>query len=182
MHRTERLTLREWRDSDIEPFVEICADPDVMEHFPAPLSRDETVEMVGAIRQRFADNGFGLWAVECGERFAGYVGLNLTGPAFTTSFAPCHEVGWRLAKWAWGHGYASEAAREALRLGFMEFNLDIIYSWTTRANVRSEAVMRRIGMHRREDLDFVHPGTPGWHGSPHLVYSLSREQWHEYGK
>jgi RimJ/RimL family protein N-acetyltransferase len=182
MYKTERLILREWIDADIEPFVELCADPDVMEHFPAPLTRDETVDMVGAIRQRFADNGFGLWAVECEGRFAGYVGLNLTGPAFTTSFAPCHEVGWRLAKWAWGRGYASEAAREALRLGFTTFNLDVIYSWTTRMNHRSEAVMKRIGMQRREDLDFVHPGTPGWHGAEHLVYSLSREQWQEYGK
>lgn len=182
MYQTERLILREWIDADIEPFVELCADPEVMEHFPAPLTRDETVDMVSAIRQRFADNGFGLWAVECEGRFAGYVGLNLTGPAFTTSFAPCHEVGWRLAKWAWGRGYASEAAREALRLGFTSFNLDTIYSWTTRLNHRSEAVMRRIGMQRREDLDFDHPGTPGWHGAEHLVYSLSREQWQEYGK
>ncbi len=181
MYRTSRLILREWRDEDIAPFAEMCADPDVMEFFPATLTRDESVEMVAAIRTRFEQNGFGLWAVELRDQFAGYVGLNLTGPTFTTSFAPCHEVGWRLAKWAWGHGYATEAATEALRIGFQEFNLPIIYSWTTLANRRSEAVMKRIGLHRREDLDFVHPGTPGWQGAPHLVYSLTNQQWREYG-
>ncbi len=181
MYQTSRLLLREWSDSDVESFIEICADPEVMEFFPSTLTRDETIEMVSAIRERFAQNGFGLWAVECEQKFAGYVGLNLTGPSFTTSFAPCHEVGWRLARWAWGHGYATEAANEALRIGFSEFNIDTIYSWTTVANHRSEAVMKRIGMRRRKDLDFVHPGTPGWHGAPHLVYSLTQEQWREYG-
>lgn len=181
MYRTARLLLREWVDEDLEPFAAMCADPDVMEFFPSTMTKEETVAMVKAIRERFAQNGFGLWAVDCGGQFAGYVGLNLTGPSFTTPFAPCHEVGWRLAKWAWGHGYATEAATEALRIGFQEFNLSTIYSWTTIANHRSEAVMKRIGMLRREDLDFVHPGTPGWHGAPHLVYSLTNEQWREYG-
>lgn len=181
MYRTPRVLLRQWVDDDIEPFAEMCADPEVMEFFPSTMTRDETIDMVSAICDRFTQNGFGLWALECEQRFAGYVGLNLTGPSFTTSFAPCHEVGWRLARWAWGHGYATEAAREALRIGFQEFNLSTIYSWTTIANRRSEAVMKRIGMNRREDLDFVHPGTPGWHGAPHLVYSLTNEQWREYG-
>lgn len=181
MYRTERLVLREWRDDDIAPFAELCADPEVMKFFPSPLSYEESLAMVMSIRERFIQNGFGLWAVDVEGRFAGYVGLNFTGPTFTTSFAPCHEVGWRLATWAWGHGYASEAAQEALRIGFSEYGLDTIYSWTTVKNRRSEAVMQRIGMHRRHDLDFDHPGTPGWHGSPHLVYSLSREQWREYG-
>lgn len=181
MYRTERLLLREWTNDDIEPFTELCADPIVMEHFPETMTRQESIEMVDAIGDRFKQNGFGLWAVEVDGRFAGYVGLNFTGPNFTTSFAPCHEIGWRLAKWAWGQGYASEAAREALRIGFVDYGIDIIYSWTTLANRRSEAVMQRIGMVRRAELDFVHPGTPGWHGAPHLVYSLSREQWREYG-
>ncbi|MCE2735297.1 MAG: GNAT family N-acetyltransferase [Acidimicrobiaceae bacterium] len=179
-YRTERLALRTWCEDDLEPFAEICSDPTVMEHFPSVMSRDECVQMIQGISERFQENGFGLWAVEIDKRFAGYVGLNRTGPAFTTSFAPCHEVGWRLAPWAWGHGYASEAARESLRIGFQEYGLDTIYSWTTTKNVRSEAVMKRIGMNRRADLDFEHPGTPGWHGAPHIVYSLSRDQWREY--
>lgn len=177
MYRTERLILRGWLDSDIEPFVEMCADERVMEHFPSVMTREETKAMVSAIKDRFDSNGFGLWAVEYSGRFAGYVGLNFTGPTFTTSFAPCHEVGWRLAPWAWGQGIATEAAHEALRVGFEDFDIPIIYSWTTVANTRSEAVMKRIGLRRRTDLDFIHPGTPGWHGAPHIVYSLTREEW-----
>jgi len=178
---TERLILRRWTDDDREPFAELNADPEVMRYFPNTLTKVESDAFVDRIEQGFTTNGFGLWAVELRDQFAGYVGLNLTGPTFTTSFAPCHEVGWRLAKWAWGHGYATEAATEALRIGFQEFSLPVIYSWTTLANRRSEAVMKRIGMHRRVDLDFVHPGTPGWHGAPHLVYSLTNQQWREYG-
>ena len=180
MYATERLVLREWTDDDIEPFAEMCADVEVMRHFPSVMTRDETVEMVAAIRSRFTDQGYGLWAVEHDGRFIGYVGLNSTGPAFVTSFSPCREVGWRLARHAWGRGFAAEAARESLRIGFEEHGLDIIYSWTTRANIRSENVMKRLGMMRRADLDFEHPGTPGWEGAPHIVYSLTSDQWSEY--
>jgi ribosomal-protein-alanine N-acetyltransferase len=178
MYQTSRLVLREWRDEDIQPFADLCADADVMEFFPSKMTFDESVAMVASIQDRFQQNGFGLWAVEHDRQFAGYVGLNLTGPSFTTDFAPCHEVGWRLAKWAWGRGFATEAATEALRIGFVDYELDVIYSWTTEANKRSEAVMKRLGMRRRADLDFIHPGTPGWQGAPHIVYSLSSEQWH----
>lgn len=179
-YRTQRLLLREWVDGDIEPFAKMCADDEVMRHFPSTMSYEECVDMVEAIKERFENQGFGLWAVEHDSRFIGYVGLNRTGPAFTTTFAPCHEVGWRLSREAWGHGFASEAARESLRIGFEEFALDTIYSWTTQANARSENVMKRVGMKRRADLDFDHPGTPGWHGAAHVVYSLTSEQWSEY--
>lgn len=182
MHRTERLILREWVADDVEPFVEMCADLEVMEHFPHPLTRDESLAFIELVRHKFVENGFGLWALECNGRFAGFVGLNRTNAPFSAQPEPCHEVGWRLAKWAWGNGYATEAAREALRVGFEELNLDIIYSWTSHANHRSEEVMKRIGMSRREDLDFIHPATPGWHGAEHVVYSLTPERWREYGK
>lgn len=180
MYRTERLLLRQWNDDDIEPFAVMCADPEVMRHFPATMTRDESSAMVNAIRERFATQGFGLWAVEHDGRFIGYVGLNSTGPGFVTSFSPCREVGWRLAREAWGHGFATEAAREALRVGFEEHSIDTIYSWTSRTNLRSEKVMQRLGMTRRVDLDFVHPATPGWDGAEHIVYSLTAGQWSGY--
>jgi RimJ/RimL family protein N-acetyltransferase len=91
------------------------------------------------------------------------------------------EVGWRLASWAWGKGYASEAAKESLRIGFEEYAISEIYSFTTESNALSEAVMKRIGMMRRKDLDFDHPNTPGWWGQPHIVYSIDRSTWGEYG-
>ena len=179
-HDTGRVLLRRWTSDDLDPFAEMCADPEVMRYFQSTMTRDECAEMIKAIDERFERLGYGLWALEVDGRFAGYTGLNYTGPGFDTSFSPCAEVGWRLARWAWGHGYASEAAREALRVGFEHHELPIIYSWTTRTNTRSEAVMSRIGMRRREDLDFDHPRTPGWWGAPHIVYSLTAEQWREY--
>lgn len=180
MYRTERLVLREWSDDDLEPFAAMCADAEVMRHFPSTMTREECTEMLASIRERFVAQGFGLWAVEHESCFIGFVGLNTTGPAFATSFSPCHEVGWRLARHAWGRGFAVEAARESLRIGFEVHGLDIIHSWTTRNNTRSENVMKRLGMSRRVDLDFDHPGTPGWEGARHVVYSLTSEQWSEY--
>jgi len=173
--------MRSWRDEDLAPFADLCADPEVMEFFPSPLSIDESGAMVNRMSQRMSDDGFGLWAIEIDGVFAGYTGLSSTASIEGTSFTPCVEVGWRLAKWAWGKGYASEAARESLRIGFEEHQLDSIFSWTTQTNARSESVMRRIGLKRRPDLDFDHPNTPNWWGQPHIVYSLERSAWAEYG-
>jgi ribosomal-protein-alanine N-acetyltransferase len=181
MYRTARLVLRGWREEDLDPFAALCADVDVMEFFPSTLSADESEAMVNRISQRMRDDGFGLWVVEVDGVFAGYTGLNSAASMEGTSFTPCVEVGWRLAKWAWGKGYASEAARESLRIGFEEHQLHSIFSWTTHTNARSESVMRHIGMARRPDLDFDHPNTPNWWGQPHIVYSLERSAWAEYG-
>jgi ribosomal-protein-alanine N-acetyltransferase len=120
-----------------------------------------------------------LWAIEVDGAFAGFTGL--AHARFETAFTPCVEVGWRLASWAWGKGYASEAAKESLRIGFEEYAISEIYSFTTESNALSEAVMKRIGMMRRKDLDFDHPNTPGWWGQPHIVYSIDRSTWGEYG-
>ncbi|HEX5260785.1 MAG TPA: GNAT family N-acetyltransferase [Gaiellales bacterium] len=176
--RTPRLLLRGWRASDRPPFAALNADPRVMEHFPAPLDRRESDEFVDRIEQGFAAHGFGLWAVEVpGERdFIGFVGLAV--PRFEAHFTPCVEVGWRLAAGAWGQGYASEAAREALRFGFEEAGLGQIVSFTSPVNTRSVAVMQRIGMHRDPADDFEHPALPpGSRLSRHVLYRLEREEW-----
>ena len=175
--RTERLLMRAWHESDRDLFAELNADPAVMEHFPSTLTPEQTYEMVDRIVSKWADHGVGLWAVEVpGESaFIGFVGLAV--PGFETSFTPCVEVGWRLAHSAWGKGYASEAAREALRFGFEDGGLDEIVSFTTTKNLRSQAVMQRIGMTRDPADDFDHPGTPGWHGQRHVLYRLRRNDW-----
>ncbi len=166
---TPRLVLRRWRPEDRAPFAALNADPEVMEHFPAPLSRAESDAFVDRIEAGFAEHGFGLWAVEVvatGE-FVGFTGLS------RPRFMPGVEVGWRLARPAWGHGYASEAARAAVRHGFEAVGLPEIVSFTVPANVRSHAVMRRIGMTRDPDGDFDHPRVP--EGSPlrrHVLYRI----------
>lgn len=175
--RTERLVLRGWRESDREPFAALNADPVVMEHFPATLTRAESDAQVDRFVDRWATGRPSLWAVEVPgvAPFIGYVGL--LEPSFEAHFTPCVEVGWRLAAAHWGHGYATEAARAATAHGFDALGLDEIVSFTTVANTRSRRVMERLGMHRDPADDFDHPkmaeGSPL---RPHVLYRLLRRQ------
>lgn len=166
--KTERVTLRHWTDGDRAPFAELNSDPEVMRYFPQCLTKDESDAFIERIVRGFEANDFGLWAVEVDGRFAGYTGLNRT--TFDTPMGPHVEIGWRLARWAWGFGYATEAAQCVMNAAFKDFGLSDVYSFTSESNARSEAVMRRIGMTRRADLDFDHPNTPGWWGRRHVVY------------
>jgi ribosomal-protein-alanine N-acetyltransferase len=154
------------------------ADPRVMEHFVAPLTPAQSDAFVDRIEQGFRDHGFGLWAVEVrGEtEFVGFVGLAV--PRFEAAFTPCVEVGWRLAAEAWGHGYATEAARAALAFGFDRAGLDEVVSFTAVENHRSRRVMERLGMIRDAAEDFDHPAVPPGHPiRRHVLYRLTREQW-----
>ena len=166
--KTQRLTLRRWTDDDRAPFAELNADPEVMRYFPNVMNMQESDAAVNRIEQGFENNGFGLWAVEIDGRFAGFTGLNRT--SFDTPMGPHVEIGWRFARWAWGQGYATEAAQCVLDVAFTELGLSEVYSFTTETNHPSERVMQRIGMARRADLDFEHPNTPGWWGAKHIVY------------
>lgn len=170
---TERLVLRRWTDADREPFAEMNADPAVMRYFPNVMSTQGSDAMVDRIEQGFENNGFGLWAVEIDGRFAGFTGLNRT--SFDTPMGPHVEIGWRFATWAWGQGYATEAAQCVLDAAFTELGLTEVFSFTTETNLPSERVMKRIGMTRRTDLDFDHPNTPGWWGAKHIVYRAVSE-------
>ncbi len=170
---TERLLLRDWRDADLAPFVAMNADPVVMEFFPETYSEERTGRFVARIRERWAELGYGLWAVERKdtERFIGYVGL---WPAtFPAHFTPAVEVGWRLAADQWGHGYATEGAQAALDYGFNTVGLKEIVSFTSAINVRSWRVMERLGMHRDVSGDFEHPNVPEGHPvRPHVLYRI----------
>lgn len=166
--RTKRLTLRRWTDDDRAPFAEMNADPEVMRYFPNVMTKQESDAMVDRIEQGFENNGFGLWVVEIDGRFAGFTGLNRT--TFETPMGTHVEIGWRFAKWAWGQGHATEAARCVLDTAFAELGLTEVFSFTTETNHPSERVMQRIGMTRCADLDFDHPNTPGWWGAKHIVY------------
>ena len=172
---TDRLLLRGWRDDDRAPFAALNADPEVMEHFPAPLTRAESDALVDRITTGFDVHGYGLWAVE--ERatggFIGFTGLTLQ--TFPAHFTPAVEVGWRLARRSWGHGFATEAATAAVAYGFDVAGLDEIVSITAVTNVRSQRVMQRLGMTRDPADDFDHPNIA--EGSPlrrHVLYRLRR--------
>ena len=174
---TERLRLRQWRESDCEPFAALNADPEVMRFFPAPMSRAASDARADAIQSGIASRGWGLWALELIDsgRFIGFAGLSV--PRFVLPFSPCVEIGWRLARAHWGNGYAAEAARGALRTGFRELALPEIVSFTAIGNLRSRAVMERIGM-RNADADFDHPGiAQGDALRRHCLYRIGRTQW-----
>ena len=173
MIETARLRLRRWRQGDREPFAELNADPEVMEFFPAPLSKGQSDELVGRIEAGFERDGFGLWALEVRESgaFIGFTGLAV--PAFEAHFTPAVEVGWRLARDAWGHGYATEAGRAAIAFGFEEGNLAEVVSFDSVVNAASRAVMERLGMSRDPAEDFDHPALPpGDPLRPHVLYRL----------
>jgi RimJ/RimL family protein N-acetyltransferase len=173
---TPRLWLRRWRAEDLEPFAALNADPEVMEHFPSTLSREETAAAVGRVEKHFEDRGFCFWAVEVPGRapFIGFIGLAV--PAFETSFTPCVEIGWRLARPWWGQGFATEGARAALAYGFERLDLPEIVSFTVPGNVRSRRVMEKLGMRYSED--FEHPRIDPLHPlSRHVLYRLSRPEW-----
>jgi ribosomal-protein-alanine N-acetyltransferase len=171
---TERVILRQWRESDRAAFAVMNADPRVMEHFASgPLSRRESDALVDRIVSHFAEHGFGVWAIEIagGVEFAGFCGLAV--PGFNAHFTPCVEIGWRLAAEHWGHGYATEAARGALAFGFSTLALREIVSFTTVGNLRSQRVMQRIGMHRDPSDDFDHPGVAADHPfRRHVLYRI----------
>jgi RimJ/RimL family protein N-acetyltransferase len=175
---TERLLLRRWTEADRAPFAALCADPEVMEHFPAPLTPSQADALVDRIEAGFDEHGFGLWALEVREsgEFIGFTGLAV--PWFDAHFTPAVEVGWRLARRAWGYGYATEAARAALAHGFGEAGLVEIVSMTTPRNTRSQAVMRRLGMSRDPAEDFDHPQLPAGHPvRRHVLYRLTAGRW-----
>jgi RimJ/RimL family protein N-acetyltransferase len=175
--RTERLLLRQWRDSDLEPFAELNADPEVMRYFPAPLRRERSDALADRERTAIAEKGWGMWAVEVvgGAPFTGFIGL--AELRFDAHFTPAVEVGWRLAREHWGHGYATEAAQAAVEFGFEELGLDEIVALTTPANRRSRRVMEKLGMTHDPADDFEHPLVPAGHPiRPHVLYRLERGQ------
>ncbi len=171
--RTERLRLRRWRPEDRAPFAALNADPAVVEFLGGPLAREESDALVARIEAHFDAHGFGLFAVEvvADGAFAGFVGLSI--PSFSAHFTPCVEVGWRLASELQGRGYATEAARAVLALGFDTLELPEIVSFTAVANVRSRRVMEKLGMSRDPSDDFDHPALPAGHPlRRHVLYRL----------
>jgi RimJ/RimL family protein N-acetyltransferase len=168
--------LRPWTDDDVEPFVAMSGDVEVMELLGGPLTRPDAeswVERAVAHHERY---GWGVWVVEVPgvERFAGCV-----GPAwvdFEAHFTPAVELRWRLARPVWGHGYATEAAAASLAYALAPeadggLGLDEVTSFTVPHNRRSRSVMERIGLERDPDGDFEIPVLPEGHPlRPHVLY------------
>ncbi|NPV19440.1 GNAT family N-acetyltransferase [Bradyrhizobium aeschynomenes] len=175
---SQRLILREWRDEDRAPFAAMSADPAVMQFLRALPTRQACDQWIDFQIAHQAEHGFGFWVVEtrASGAFLGAVGLFRV--FFDASFTPAVEIGWRLARHAWGQGIASEAARAALDFGFNTLGLDEIIAYAAPANQASQNVMRKLGMIRDEASDFDHPRVEA--DSPlrrQVMYRLSRAAW-----
>ncbi len=175
MIETERLILAEWRDDHRDAIAAINADREVMHHFVAPMTRTESDAQVDRQIVAQASHGFCFWAV---ERKADGVLLGLAGLKTGAPGTPIEhdlEIGWRLGRHAWGQGYATEAARAALAHGFADPAVPRIAAITTHDNVKSWAVMERLGMVRDAAADFDHPAVPAGHRvRPHRTYFIAR--------
>lgn len=170
--RTERLLLRQWKDSDLEPLVAMGQDPVVMKHFVSMMTRDETEAMIGRMKDHWQKHGFGVFAVEIPgvHDFAGFVGF--THPRWESEFTPCIEILWRLIPSAHNKGYCTEAARACLDWGFKEKNFTEILAFAVPRNIPSWRVMEKIGMKR--EGEFEHPMVEEGHElRTHLLYKIT---------
>ena len=176
--RTERLVLRRWHDDDLEAFAAVNADERVCEFLPRPLTRAESDDLVARIEAHFDEHGLGLWCVDPVDEpgCVGFVGLAV--PTFSAHFTPAIEVGWRLAPHVWGRGYATEGAEAALAAAFDGAGWDEVVSFTVPANVRSRAVMARLGLVHDPADDFDHPRLPeGDALRRHVLYRIDADRW-----
>ena len=152
--KTPRLILRPWRDEDYLPYAALNADPEVRRYWPTTLSREESDAQAAAFQKHIEAHGFGFWAAEAPgvARFIGFIGLLHVGSDLP--FGPAVEAGWRLARNAWGYGYATEGACAALADGFGRLGLAEIVAYAVAVNTPSRRVMERIGMTHDPADDF----------------------------
>jgi RimJ/RimL family protein N-acetyltransferase len=171
--RTARLVLRPLGRDDWDALAELNADAEVRAYFPGLLSREASFDFAARIERHYDEHGYGLFAVEVvgGDSFVGLCGLAV--PNFDAPFLPAVEIGWRFLRSAWGHGYATEAARASLAFGFEALGLRQIVSFTVSENRRSRAVMDRVGMRHEPEHDFDHPNLPEGHPlRRHVFYRI----------
>ncbi len=172
---TGRLILRQWRPEDREAFVAMMLEDEVSRWLDGPFTREQALERADRQAASLAATGYGRMVMErrADGAFLGYCGLMPTGDRPPVPVG--HEVGWGLAPAAWGGGYATEAATAVFADGFERFGLSEILAFTGEKNLRSQAVMRRLGMTRRADLDFDHPALADDHPlKRHIVFVASR--------
>lgn len=177
---TSRVRLRQWTPNDRRALAALNADPQVMAHFPAPLTTAASDALADRIEALIDERGWGIWATDSLEsgtpQFMGFVGLHV--PSTGLPFSPCVEIAWRLATAYWGRGLATEAARLALRVGFEDLQLPEVVSFTAQSNQRSRAVMRRLGFRACPQEAFDHPDVPDGHPlRAHCLYRLRAADW-----
>lgn len=167
---TERLALSTWTQAEREPFVSMCADPEVMHDYGGPWNRVRSVARFDRFLATSLRAEIDKLAIrrKIDEAFLGWCGVSQIWP--TLAPAPGLEIGWRLVREAWGAGYATEAARASLIDAFARSSATEVISFTSPSNQRSLAVMARLGLARDANRDFAYED-----GSPAVVFVASRE-------
>lgn len=175
---TERLLLREWGDGDSDRFYAVMNTPAVMRHLGGVQDRATWDSGVGRILGYQRDHGHTLWLVErrSDGELLGFCGLKRVNSPGGEQLAGQFEVGWRLRESAWGQGYAKEAAIASLDLAFGRFEAPHVVALTVEQNIESQGLMNRLGMARREDLDFTDPRF-GPDLNPTIVYRIDAGEW-----
>jgi RimJ/RimL family protein N-acetyltransferase len=174
---TERLRLRNWEADDVDEFVRHTNTEAVMRWLGGVWPHDKHEAAFGRIKKYEREHGHTLWIVERKSDGAllGFCGLkrvNTEGAPNPGDF----EVGWRLREDAWGQGYAKEAAIASLDLGFDRFGAPHVVALTATQNEASQGLMKRLGMKRREDMDFQSADTPP-ELNPVIVYRIDADEW-----
>lgn len=174
MIETARLILRPFRDADRDAFAAINGDPKVSGWLGGPVDRAASDAGIDRINAHIAEHGFGFWAAErkADGRLIGMIGLKQIAPELPP--APAIEAGWRLSPDAWGQGYVTEGAKATLAWGFAQIPACEIVAITAVGNLRSRAVMQRIGMVEQPDRAFDHPLLPEGHPlRRHVLYAAT---------
>lgn len=174
---TPRLFLRDWREEDWPEFFRVTNTPAVMEWLGGVMDAAGEEKQRARVEACHAANGHCFWVVERKEDNAllGFCGLKRAdAPGSTVTGAM--EVGWRFREDAWGRGYAKEAAEAALNAAFERFGAEEVVALTVDGNTGSWGLMKRLGMRRREELDYDDERYgPPWRRS--IVYSIDRTMW-----
>ena len=173
---SERLGFRDWNDDDLDEFAEINADPKVMEHFPKPLTREETKGFIDRLQKHYIANGHNYFAAEILEtgELIGFIGLALQ--TYESDFTPNVDIGWRLKTSAWRKGYATEGAKRCLDLAFNELKLEKVISTCVLINTNSENVMKKLGM--RKVKTFTHPNLKDYpEMGDSVLYEINRKDY-----
>ncbi len=169
--RTARLRLRQWQTQDLQPLIELNADPQVMRYFPAPLYPHQSKALFKHCQHFMNQHGWGVWVLEHleSQQFMGMVGLNI--PQSAIEFMPCVEIIWRLESRWWRQGYAFEAAQACLEFGLNTLELQEILAFTSLLNLPSQGLMQKLDMTYVQNFD--HPNLNQDNPlRPHCLYRL----------
>ena len=181
-HETQRLILRDWREEDWPRFWELTNTPDVMRWLGGVASAETKAAARARLENYRAKFGHTFWVLQRKEdgghlsgEMLGFCGLKRANVEGTPVFDMV-EVGWRMREDAWGHGYAKEAAIASLNLAFDRFDAEQVIALTVDGNAASWGLMRRLGMTRREDLDYVDANWPA-EFNPTIVHLITAQEW-----